>query len=45
MSERLTNLAETAYTDDELFALEAIQKVVVGADLTAEFDGDFNSEA
>lgn len=44
MSERLTNLTETAYTDDELFALQALEKVAVGSDLTAELDGDFNSE-
>jgi len=44
MSERLASLAETSYTDEELFAVQALEQIVVGSDLTAEFDGDFNSE-
>ncbi len=45
MSERITGLAETLYTDDALFALQSLESVVVDPSLVSSSEAfdDFNS--
>lgn len=45
MSESLVNLAETSYSDEEVFTLQALKVVIVDPSLvgSSEAFGDFNS--